>query len=303
MVTPRSLTQNGHPALEKLSKADFEVIFCTAGVQPSEEELVQILPDCVGYLAGVEIISAQVLKSAKQLKVISRNGVGVDNVDVETAKELNIKILKTSGANARGVAELTFAHILGVTRSIAFCDASLKQQNWRRKKGIELEGKTLGLVGCGNIGKIVAGFALGFDMTVLAYDPFKDENFRPSGNFHYCDFEDLITQSDIISLHCPPVNSGKALINAEIISKMKNGIYIINTARAGLLDEEAVLEALGTGEIAGLASDVFSSEPPDDWRLANHPNVVATAHIGGFTRESVDRAVEEAVVNLLRELS
>ena len=303
LVTPRSLTKNGHPALKKLEKAGFEVMFCSSGIQPPEEELIKLLPDCIGYLAGVEKISGKVLESAKQLKVISRNGVGINNIDIETASKLNIKVLKTPGANARGVAELTFAHILAAVRSIAFCDRCLKQQNWQRRKGLELEGKTLGLIGCGNIGKAVARFALGFDMKVLAYDPFKDEGFKPLGDFRYCKFEDLIVQSDIVSLHCPPAEDGKALIDAGVISKMKDGVYIINTARAELLDNDVVLKALDEDKIAGLTIDVFSTEPPEDWGVAKHPSVTATSHIGGFTEESVDRAVERSVKNLLKELS
>ena len=302
LVTPRSLTKNGHPALKRLEEAGYEVIFSNPGSQPSEEELLKLLPDCIGMLAGVEPVTSRILKSAKCLKVISRNGVGTNSIDKAAAKSLGIKILVTPGANARGVAELAFGHILSAVRSIAFCDSSIKKENWQRREGIELEGKTLGLAGCGNIGKYVAKFALGFDMKVLAYDPFKDESFKPSDDFKYCSFDELTEQSDIISLHCPPKDDGSALINEAVISKMKNGVYIINTARAELLDDEAILKSLDSGKIAGLTLDVFSPEPPKDWRLAKHPNVVATAHVGGFTKESIDRAVSMAVDNLINEL-
>ena len=302
LITPRSLTKNGHPALNDLEDAGFEVLFSKPGVQPTEEELITLWPDCVGMLAGVEPITAKVLESAKTLKAISRNGVGTNSIDKETAKRLNIKILITPGANARGVAELAFGHILSAVRSIPFCDSAIKQQNWQRKKGIELQDKTLGLVGCGNIGKYVAKFALGFDMKILAYDPFKDDGFKPSNNFQYSSFDELIEQSDIISLHCPPKDNGSALIDETVISKMKDGVYIINTGRAELLDDAAVLNELDSGKIAGLTLDVFSPEPPDNWRLAKHQNVVATAHVGGFTKESVDRAVGMAIDNLINEL-
>ena len=302
LVTPRSLTKNGHPSLNRLKNAGYEVIFSTPGVQPTEEELLKLLPDCVGMLAGVEPITAKVLESTKNLKAISRNGVGTNSIDKEAAERLGIKILITPGANARGVAELAFGRILSVSRSIPFCDSAIKQQNWKRRKGIELEGKILGLVGCGHIGKYVARFALGFDMKVLAYDPFKDESFKPSDDFKYCLFDELIENADIISLHCPPKEDGTALIDERIISKMKDGVYIVNTARAELLDDDAVFKALESGKIAGLGLDVFSPEPPDDWKLAKHPNVVATAHVGGFTNQSVDRAVSMAVDNLINEL-
>lgn len=302
LVTPRSISKNGHPALQRFGDAGYEVVFCTPGVQPSEDELLQLLPDCVGILAGVEPINSRVLEAAINLKAISRNGVGSNSIDKQAAERLGIKVLITPGANARGVAELAFGHILSSVRSIPFCDSALKKENWQRRKGIELDGKTLGLIGCGNIGKYVAKFALGFDMNVLAYDPFKDESYKPSDNFSYCSFEELIENSDIISLHCPPSEDGSALINSETINSMKDGVFIVNTARAELLEESAVIKALDSGKIAGLSLDVFSPEPPEDWSLAKHPNVVSTAHVGGFTTESIDRAVGMAVDNLISEL-
>ena len=161
LITPRSLTKEGHPALELLRKAGFQVITCTPGKSPEEEELLRLLPGCVGYLAGVEKVSARVLEAAKGLKVISRNGAGISNVDLEAARRLNIQVLPTPGANARGVAELTIGLILALLRSIPWSDGQLKAEAWSRRQGIELEGRTLGLVGCGDIGKLVVKMALG----------------------------------------------------------------------------------------------------------------------------------------------
>ncbi len=153
LITPRSLTRNGHGALDKLEDAGYELVFSTPGAFPSEDELIEKLPGCVGYLAGVEQISAKVLDSATDLKVISRNGTGVDSVDVDAARRNHIEVLRAAGANARGVAELTFGHILAAVRSIPFSDAAMKAQRWERRKGIELAGRTLGLIGCGMIGQ------------------------------------------------------------------------------------------------------------------------------------------------------
>ena len=132
LVTPRSLTKNGHPALDRFTEDGFEVIFSTPGVQPTEEQLLKLLPDCAGYLAGVEKISSRVLESARNLKAISRNGTGIDNIDLEAAEKFKIKILTTPGTNARGVAELTLSHILSAVRSIPFSDSNLKKRNWQR---------------------------------------------------------------------------------------------------------------------------------------------------------------------------
>ncbi|MEI7900059.1 MAG: phosphoglycerate dehydrogenase [bacterium] len=302
LVTPRSLTKSGHPALERLKQAGYEVVFSAPGSSPTEEQLLALLPGCVGYLAGVEPVSGNVLDAAKGLRVISRNGTGIDNVDLEAAQRNHIRVCRAEGANARGVAELAFAHILAAVRSVSFSDGCLKKQDWQRRKGLELEGRTLGLVGCGRVGRLVAKFALAFDMKVLAYDPCLDASFRPSERFSYASLTEVLTQADLISLHCPANADGSALIGRQTIALMKKGVYIVNTARGGLLDDEAVLEALDAGLIAGVTIDAFESEPPKDWRLVQHDRVIATPHVGGFTDESVDRAVSVAVDNLLKAL-
>jgi len=302
LITPRSITRDGHPSLAKLQDAGYELVFTTPGAFPSEDELIEKLPGCVGYLAGVEQISAKVLDSASDLKAISRNGTGVDSVDIEAAQRNGVQVLRAAGANARGVAELTFGHILAAVRSIPFSDAAMKDQRWERRKGIELDGRTLGLVGCGMIGRQVAQFALAFDMNVIASDPFADLSFKPSERFSFGSIDDVMTTSDIISLHCPAQSDGKALIDAPVIEEMKDGVYIINTARASLLDDQAILAGLGSGKIGGVVVDAFDPEPPTDWALAGHEKVISSPHIGGFTSESINRAVSVAVDNLLEAL-
>lgn len=301
LVTPRSLTRGGDPSLDLLKEAGYEVVFSTPGKQPGEEELIRLLPGCVGYLAGVEKISARVLEAAEDLRVISRNGTGIDNIDTDAANRLNIRICRTKGANARGVAELTIGLIFALVRSIPFSDANLKNEKWERRRGIELENRTLGLIGCGEIGKRVALLATGMGMKVLAFRRHPDYSFSPD-NFSYVSLEDLYRQSDIISLHCPPLESGKPMIGKDVIAKMKKGVYLVNTARAALLDEDAVLEGLESGQIAGVAVDVFAQEPPSDYRLVKYNRVVATPHIGGYTSESVSEATRQAVDNLLKHL-
>jgi len=301
LVTPRSVTRDGHPALARLEEAGYELVFTTPGAFPSEGELLELLPGCVGYLAGVEEISSRVLDAARGLKVISRNGTGVDSVDLGAADRNRIRVLRAVGANARGVAELTMGHIIAVIRSIPFSDAAMKNQQWERRKGIELAGRILGMIGCGMIGRLVAGFALAFDMEVIACDPFADMSFKPSKKFAFASIDNVLATSDVISLHCPPQDDG-AVIDAADIEKMKDGVYLVNTARASLLNDKAVLAGLESGKIAGVVIDAFDPEPPTDWRLASHPKVIGTPHIGGFTPESIDRAVSAAVDNLLKAL-
>lgn len=197
-VTPRAITLNGHPSLEKLRKAGFEIVFGPSGKQPSEQQQLEQLPECIAYLAGIELIRENVLEAAINLKVISRNGVGVENIDLEAAKRLGIKIMTTPGSNAQGVAELTIALILSSVRSIPSCSNFLKLGEWKRFKGIEIAGKTLGIIGCGNIGKRVIFMALCLGMKVLGYDLHPDESFRPSGGFRFTSLEEIFEKSDII---------------------------------------------------------------------------------------------------------
>ena len=302
LVSPRSLSRDGHPALKKLEEKGFEIVTCSPGVQPTEEELLDKLPDCVGFLAGVEPVSEKVLASAKKLRVISRNGTGINSIDCAAAERFGIPICRTPGANSRGVAELALGLVFSLVRSIPFSDAALKQEKWERRKGIELKGRTLGLIGCGMVGRYVAEMACGIGMNVIAYDPFPAEDFSPSPDFRFASMVEVFETSDIISLHCPPPEDGAPLIDREAVSKMKTGVYLVNTARGELLDDEAVLEALENGKISGAALDAFRKEPPGEDPLVRHERVIAAPHVGAFTSESVSRAVEAAVENLLREL-
>lgn len=300
-ITPRSITQNGHPSLEKLKRAGFTLVYGPPGKQPSEEEQLKVLPECVAYLAGIEPIRANVLKAAKNLKIISRNGVGTDNIDLKAAEQLGIKVKITAAVNSQGVAELAIALIYSSVRSITNCNTHMKNGEWIRKKGIELEGKTLGIIGCGNIGKRVIKMAIGIGLKVIGYDLYPDKFFNPNNSFKYTDLNGIFENSDIISLHRPP--GKKPLINKDSIMKMKNGVIIINTARASLVNEAALLEALNEGKIAKYATDVYNKEPPGLNELIIHEKTICTPHIGGYTIESIDRAAEMAVDNIIKDLS
>ena len=304
LITPRSLTKNDHPALDKLRKAGFELVFSSPGRLPSENELVDLIEGCVGYLAGVEKITKRVLKNADQLKVISRNGTGIDNIDIAEVENRGIKLMRAVGANARGVAELTIALIFSLIRDIPIHDKELKDRQWNRKKGIELEGRILGIVGCGKIGREVTKMALGLGMDVLAYDVYIDKSFTPGSRFKYANFEEVISKSDFITLHVPGSKKGKPIIAKNEISMMKKGVYIVNTARSTVIDIDSLIQALDQRIVAGYAVDVYSTEPPlgKELELIKRNNVIATPHIGGYTGESVNRATNEAVENLLKVL-
>lgn len=302
LITPRSLTRDGDPALELLRKAGHDLVLSSPGKTPDEEELLRLVPGCVGWIAGVEKITEKVLREARSLKVISRNGTGVDSIDLEACKRLGISVLRAEGANSRGVAELTIGLLLSLIRSIPSSSSLMKAGGWERRQGVELEGRTLGVVGCGKIGKLVARFALSLDMQVLGFDAYPDSSFAPSPRFRFTSRDDLLASSEFITLHSPYTAGEPPVINRASIASMKKGVYLINTARAGLVDDAAVLEALGQGLIAGYAVDAYDREPPAPSPLLSHEKVITTPHIGAFTAESVSRATRFAVESLLAAL-
>ncbi len=303
LVTPRSLTKGGDPALEMLREAGHQVVFSSPGKQPDEEDLLALVPGCIGWLAGVEKITDRVLAAAGQLKAISRNGTGVDAIDLAACERRGITVLRAEGANARGVAELALALLLSLARSLPFGDARLKAGAWERRLGMELEGKTLGLVGCGRIGKLVARFALGMDMKVTAFDAYPDRSFSPGQGFRFAPLPEVLAGSQAVSLHCPHTPGEKPVIDRAAIARMGKGTLLVNTARAGLVDEAAVLEALNSGKLGGYGVDVFETEPPAASPLLSHERVILSAHVGGYTAESVARATRVAVENLLAALA
>ena len=303
LVTPRSLTRTGHQSLIRLQSSGYQTVMCQPGQQPSTRELLELLPDCVGYLAGVEPIDKHVLTAATRLQVISRNGTGVNNIDLDAAKRLGISVLRAEGANARGVAELTIGLVFSLVREIPFSNRQLKQLCWERRKGIELDGRTLGLVGCGRVGQHVAVMATGMGMRVCAYDPYAgNASLTTTPPIRFESLANVLGQSDVVSLHCPPSPEGHPLINADSLGLMKDGAYLVNTARGELLDDQAVLDALNCDKLSGLAIDAYRREPPGNALLIQHHKVIATPHIGAFTSESVSRACDAAVDNLLEFL-
>ena len=305
LVTPRSVTSEGHPALARLTRAGFEIVMPPAGKMPTASELKQLLPGCVGWLAGVEPITDDVLSAASDLRIISRNGTGVDAIDLESAQRRGIEIRRADGANARGVAELAIGMILALARSLPFSDAAIKAGGWSRRKGFELEGKTLGVVGCGKIGRIVAALARGLGMQVVGHDPFAEQSDQSldAPLVHLVYLDEVFALSHVITLHCPPPADGRPLVDARRLGLAKPGVVIVNTARHELVDIPALVAAIERGHVAGAALDVFDAEPPIERSHLASDRILATPHIGGFTDESVDRAVDVAVTNLLEALS
>ncbi|KXF75142.1 oxidoreductase [Paramesorhizobium deserti] len=302
LVTPRSLTAEPHPDIERLRENGFDIVYSKAGQTPTEGELLQLVPDCVGWLAGVEPVTPRVIEAAANLRVISRNGVGIDNLPVDVLAKRGVKVMIAEGANALGVAELTIGLTFSALRAIPLADAGIKAGNWPRVRGLEIHGRTVGIIGCGAIGREVARMVVALGASVIAYDPLRPNLDLPSTHFAYRDIDEIVASAEILSLHCPLPKDGSALLDRQRLSSLRDGLLLVNTARARLVDEDALIEALDLGRIGCYATDVFEPEPPVDLRLAAHPRVIATSHIGGFTAESVDRATRIAADNLLSAL-
>ena len=298
LVTPRSLSRAGHPALERLRGAGMDILMPWPGRQPETSELEKVLPDCDAYLAGVERISGDLLSRCPRLRVISRNGVGLDNVDMEAARASGIIVRGTPGANSQGVAELALTLMLSGLRSIAFSSSVLKSGGWERRIGAEVAGKTLGIVGCGQIGRRLASMAAGLDMKILAYDAYPTDQLRKSEIIELVSLDLLLETSDVISLHCPPGDS--PLIDAGVLGRLKTGVCLVNTARAGLVDHDALAAGIGEGTVGHYATDVYEHEPPEMLSFFESESVTLTPHIGGFTKESVARATVAAVENIMQ---
>lgn len=303
LVTPRSLTRAPGPEVASLEAAGCEVVLGPAGRQPTEDELVELVPGCVGYLAGVEPVTRRVLEAADALRVISRNGAGTDTIDIEAAAERGILVERAAGANARGVAELTLALLLCALRQVPRSSAALSEGRWERELGREAAGLALGVVGTGAIGRQVLTLGRALGMRALASDVAPPPDLLADHTITFLDLDELVAAADVLTLHCPPPADGRPLVGATQLARARPGLVLVNTARAALVDPAAVEAALAGGRLGGFATDVFDPEPPEPSSLLSHPRVIATPHIGGYTVESVARAGAAAVESLLRALA
>ncbi len=233
-------------------------------------------------------IRGDILEAAKNLKVIGRAGIGVDNIDIPAATERGIVVLNTPDANATTTAELAIAHMMSLSRHLPFADQSIRNGKWERSSfmGAELSGKTLGVIGFGTIGRIAANRGLGLNMNVVAYDPFVTDEIFAEACVTPMDIDQLLECADFVTLHCPLIEQTRNLISRERLAIMKSSARLINCARGGLIDEEALFEALESGQLAGAALDVYENEPPTDSPLLKLDNVVFTPHLGASTEEA-----------------
>jgi D-3-phosphoglycerate dehydrogenase len=297
---PPSFINGFESCVQILTSKDFEVIIDPRYRPLTTEELVPRLKGVYAHVASAERLTAAVMDQADSLKVISRMGVGYDTVDVPAATERGIALTITPGANADAVAEHTVALLLGLTRKIVQLDSITRKGMWKTVFGTSIYGKTLGILGTGNIGKCVIRNLSGFGMKVLAYDPVRDISFAEKYKVTYCSIEQLFAESDYISVHIPLSEESRGLISVKEFEMMKPTAQIINCARGEIIDEKALVAALKNGTIAGAALDVYEKEPA----LADNPlfaleNVVLSPHIAGMTYEGRKSVVDMAFRNII----
>jgi D-3-phosphoglycerate dehydrogenase len=262
------------------------------------EDLFKVLPAYDGMVVRSRTkVRKDLIDVCPDLKVIVRGGAGLDTIDHEYAKSKGIAVMNTPLANSASVAELTIGFMLMMARSLYQATASIKAEKWDKKSfnGDEIGGKTLGLIGVGNIGKEVAKRAAVMGMSVIAYDPYVKE----IAGIQLVALDELLAQSDYISLHLPKTKESANMISTEQFGKMKKGVRIVNCARGGIIDDNALYEALVSGKVAGAALDVFSEEPPTDWKLLKLDNVIGSPHIGASTKEAQGRVGAEVADKLI----
>ena len=304
LVTPTSYGRDDPRLWTELEAAVGEVVHNPTSRPLTAAELVALLPGCHGYIAGLDYIDRTVLEAAAELKVIARYGAGVDRVDLEAAKEKGIIVTNTPGANTVSVAELTIGLMLAVARNIPLANEATKGGDWPRLRGISLEGKVVGLVGFGAIGKQVARRLHGFDCQIVAYDPVPDEDFARSNNVALRSLAQVLSQADVVSLHVPALPATRGMVNTEFLGQMKPGAILINTARGEIVNEADLLAALESGRLRGAGLDAFATEPPGaDNPLLALAQVIATPHTGAHTDSATNAMGWGALRDCLAVLS
>lgn len=272
----------------------------------TEARMLELAGDFDAFLCGDDAITRAVIeKSLPRLKVISKYGIGLDKIDIPATKELKVPVLFTPGVNHTTVAEHTFGLLLGLSKHIVTTASAARRGEWLRLTGHEIFEKTLGIIGFGRIGKEVAIRAKAFGMPVIAYDPYWDETFAAAHGVTRCaTIDEVLTASDVVSLHCNLSAETRGMIRREKLASMKDGVIIINCARGEVVETADVVEALHSGKIGGYGADVLDVEPPPaDHPLLSAPNCIITPHIGSRTYESVPRQAMKSLTNLINALA
>lgn len=300
LVTTRSFGKIVSEPMERLRNEGIHILEWREETGLGIDKLKEMVLQADGWIIGNYPIDAELLKDVPRLKVIAKHGVGVDNIDIHAATKKGIVVTIAPGANDQAVADLTMSLLLSMVRRIPEANASVKSGRWERFLGFGLPGKTMGIIGLGHIGQCVARRAKGFDMEILAHDPYWPEEAARKLGIARADFDTLLRKSNVISLHAPLTPETEGLIGERELSLVKDGVWIVNTSRGKIVQERAMYEALLSGKVAGYATDVFEVEPPLASPLLKLSNVVATPHIGSYTKDALRMLGERVVESILR---
>jgi phosphoglycerate dehydrogenase-like enzyme len=285
--------------VDELKKYFHDVVVNEKGVRIPEQELVSFYKDADGIIVGLEKITPEILDQLPNLKIIAKYGVGLDNIDIEACNNRNIKIGWTGGVNKRSVAEMALGFMLALSRNLYVTSNQLKSGTWNKNGGLQLSGKTIGIIGVGNIGKDLIEILSPFNCNILINDLI-EINDCGKDNINQVDKNIIFTDSDFISIHTPLTNETFNLFNLDVFTKMKDSAFLINTARGGIVNEQDLKFALSNGIIAGAALDVYEIEPPIDMELLKLPNLICTPHTGGNANEAVVAMGMSAIEHLIQ---
>lgn len=297
VVTSRSFSKHKVLRAELLEKYA-NVVFNDEGVSLSGEALRKFLDGHDRAIIALEKLDRATIAALPGLKVVSKYGVGIDNVDLDALRDHGKKLGWKGGVNKRSVSELALSFMIALMHQVPFAGSEVKAGKWYQVLGRQLTGKTVGIIGCGHVGKDLVGLLKPFDGRVLAHDIVNYADFYAANGVEAVEMDTLLAQSDIVTLHLPNHESTRNILNAARIARIKPGAVLVNTARGGLVDEAAVKTALKSGQLAGIAFDVFAQEPPQDAELIAMPNVLATPHIGGSAEEAVLAMGRAAILGL-----
>ena len=298
LISPSSFGQIDAYPIKRLEENGYEIINNPYGRKLTEHEVIELAENCVGIIAGVEPLTVRVMDALPNLKCISRVGVGMDNVDLEYAKSKNIIVVNTPDGPTRSVAELTLAMTLSMLRRIPQADCALKNKRWEKQTGNLIQGKKIGVIGLGRIGKLVSEFFRGIKNTVIGYDFYPDKEWADENDVELLTFEEVVENADILTLHIPGNKNKQSVIGEYEISKMKAGSFLVNISRGGVVDEDALYNALKSRKLSGAAIDVFIDEPYTG-PLCELDNVILTPHLGSYAKEGKLQMEIDAVNNLL----
>jgi len=301
LVSPSSFGQCGIEPYNLLKENCFEIVPNPFGRKLTENEVIDIAKDCTGIVAGVEPLTRKVMDSLPNLRCISRVGVGMDSVDLEYAKQKGITVVNTPDGPTRAVAEMTLAMTMSLLRKIPQAHANLKEKIWGKEIGNLLVGKKIGIIGLGRIGKMVAEIFRSLGNSVIGFDLLPDQKWAEQNNVILSDIDNLLKEADIITLHVPGNNDKTAVIGLLELEKCKDGAFLINISRGGVVDEEALYQALKSNKLKGAAVDVFTKEPYDG-PLCELNNVILTPHLGSYASEGKLQMEIDAVNNLIQAL-